>query len=229
MGNTHTNKRKVIELVVFFVLAAICTHQAILFFRKDGAKDRSSEETPPSEQTVQTPTPAPPTPEPTPVESEPEEQRVQVPGRSLLGDARHGMLENTLNAIADRESFPWEEPQPTPQGPPPTPFTPEETPKAPAQPPLLMDEPILEPSPRHGLNAEQLAEMTRVRNRSTNPKIPPPAFSVSAVGRGPAGTYVIAENQLVEIGGSLSGKESHPRAWKLVAADQSETVWEPVE
>lgn len=78
------------------------------------------------------------------------------------------------------------------------------------------------------INANQLSEMARVRNLSTNPQYAPPDFNIGAVGSGRMGVYVIADGNMVRQDGQIPAKTSPPNAWRLVDATQREVLWAPV-
>lgn len=79
------------------------------------------------------------------------------------------------------------------------------------------------------VDAQQLAEMAGFRNISTDPAYPPPRFSISGVGAGRLGTYVIVDHQMIRLNGQIRSPTDTPRAWRLVEATASEVFWAPIE
>ena len=79
------------------------------------------------------------------------------------------------------------------------------------------------------VTGEQLSQMARIRNRSTDPRYPAPNFEITGTGQGRLGTYVIANGRLVQVEGHLASPEQPPRAWRLIRATQNEVFWQPLE
>lgn len=150
--------------------------------------------------------------------------------------------EPTPTALPDPEP----EPEPEPDPPPPELAGPElET----EPDPIPSEEPEPTPTPAAGIwvrsprtgenpirveddasvNREQLADMAKIRNLSTDNRFPAPQFDITATGQGRLGTYVIANGRMVEINGELPAQQAPPRAWRLARATATEVHWSPVE
>jgi hypothetical protein len=79
------------------------------------------------------------------------------------------------------------------------------------------------------VNADQLAEMAGYRNISTDIRFSAPRFTVSAVGTGRLGTYVIVDSQMIRLNGQINSPSSPPRAWRLHEVTGNEIYWVPVD
>ncbi|MEX2606831.1 MAG: hypothetical protein WD708_05755 [Kiritimatiellia bacterium] len=98
-----------------------------------------------------------------------------------------------------------------------------------AEPPEPDD--TIRPDRRHhpgGFNAEQLAEVVEVRNRSTDRRFAHPQFQVGAVSIGEHGRFAIVDGEMLKEGSIVRTNRETPRGWKLHRIEPGELFWQPL-
>jgi len=114
-------------------------------------------------------------------------------------------------------------------------FAPTPTPRPGGQvpPPLPTPTPVQGENVIHAgdavaVNSNQLTNMVKLRNRSTDSMYMPPDFEIDAVGIGANGRYAIVNRVLMREGNIIRVESETVRGWRLVKIREGELFWQPL-
>lgn len=80
----------------------------------------------------------------------------------------------------------------------------------------------------NGINAEQMSEIVKIRNRSTDPGYAPPEYYISAIGMGSGGHFAIVDGDMLREGSVIYTQKEKPRAWRLYRIEVNQVFWQPL-
>jgi len=79
------------------------------------------------------------------------------------------------------------------------------------------------------IRADQMSEITEVKNRSSDKRYAPPTYDVTAVSLGSNGRFAMVNGNLLREGAVLRTGGSDPRGWKLLKVTPTEVLWQPLQ
>ncbi|MDF3130455.1 hypothetical protein P0Y35_14710 [Kiritimatiellaeota bacterium B1221] len=91
----------------------------------------------------------------------------------------------------------------------------------------FVNPPLPEPA-NLSINARQMSQIVEVKNRSTDPGYPAPDYSISAVGVGAGGRFIIVNGDMLKEGSIIYTQHENPRGWKLYKVKPTLLYWQPL-
>jgi hypothetical protein len=87
---------------------------------------------------------------------------------------------------------------------------------------------VVKPGDVATVNSEQLTEIVKLKNRSTDPRFTPPEYEITAIGVGVKGRYAIIRGQMMREGNILRTGTEPVRGWRLIRIQEDELYWQPL-
>gem|GEM_PF-6155347 len=87
---------------------------------------------------------------------------------------------------------------------------------------------VVDPVDAVAVNSDQLNNMVKLRNRSTDANYLPPRFEIDALGIGANGRYAIVNGVLMREGNIIRIETGTVRGWRLVKIKENDLFWQPL-